>query len=132
MVPGSVRTGRIFSFWAVEAQASMIHVLQRCVSAVSNIAHSGCWGETVDAAHLRFYTFDFFSFPALAQDVTFRCGYPFGDQSLGIYATNPGPNPRTCQAVAKRTGSRPIRISPLNQKQSLDARATSLLEVRTS
>jgi hypothetical protein len=43
----------------------------------------------------------FFSFPALAQDVTFRCGYPFGDQSLGIYATNPGPNPRTCQAVCE-------------------------------
>lgn len=41
------------------------------------------------------------AFPALAQDMTSRCGYPFGDHSLGIYVTNPALNSRTCQAACE-------------------------------
>jgi hypothetical protein len=40
--------------------------------------------------------------PALAQDagpVTFSCNYPFGDHSLGVLATNSGPDTKTCRAT---------------------------------
>ena len=36
--------------------------------------------------------------PALAQDVTLSCTYPFGDHSLGVLASNSGSDSKDCQA----------------------------------
>jgi hypothetical protein len=40
-----------------------------------------------------------FAPPALAQDVTFSCTYPFGDHSLGVLASNSGSDSKDCKAA---------------------------------